>query len=497
MNQPPETAITAAAPAKAPLVRAIGVWQATALNVTMIVGAGVFLTVPLMLNELPGPYALLGWLAAGALIFVDGLIWSELGAALPASGGSYQYLLECFGRQRWGRLMAFLFIWQFLISGPLELASGLAAIAQFAPTLSTEFEQFDKAKTVTWTLWQSQKLAVSFGPARLLGFSVGLAIIALLWRNITTLGRLTVTFWVGVLGTIAWILIEGAIRFDPGMVLDLHGQHWPDDANPRFGTVMILAMYAYFGYYHVCYIGDEVHEPGKTVPRAILWSVVIVCVLFVGVHLAFVGTLPWYDLLKEENLPARFMQHIHGPWAASLVTALLIWCIFGSTFAGLLGYSRIPYGAAEQGHFFALFTRVHSEHRIPHLSLLLVGGLTLVWTFFDLENIIKAFVVTRILAQFVAQIFGVMILRRLQPELHRPYQIWLYPLPCVAALVGWLYMFCFADWFYIGLGTATIATGTIAYFVWSWHTGGWPFGPDEAEDRKNLPAPSTPVTDLP
>src|SRR5262245_5504074 len=88
----------------APLVRGIGPWQATALNVTMIVGAGVFGVIPDMLGVLPGPYALLGWVAAGALIFVDGLVWSELGAAMPGSGGSYQYLLECYGRDRWGRL---------------------------------------------------------------------------------------------------------------------------------------------------------------------------------------------------------------------------------------------------------------------------------------------------------------------------------------------------------------------------------------------------------
>src|SRR5438477_1425370 len=100
------------------LHRHFGLVQATALNITMIVGAGVFVTIPYMLLKLPGPYALLGWLGAGLLILVDGLIWSELGAMMPGSGGSYLYLLEAFGRHRWGRLAAFLFIWQFLISGP-------------------------------------------------------------------------------------------------------------------------------------------------------------------------------------------------------------------------------------------------------------------------------------------------------------------------------------------------------------------------------------------
>src|SRR5438445_9180777 len=160
-----------------PLVRGLGLWQAAALNITMIVGAGVFVTIPPMLGLLPGPYALLGWLAAGALILVDGLIWSELGAAIAGSGGSYQFLLECYGRERWGRLTAFLFIWQFLISGPLELGSALVATAQFAGALSPDFHDFNEEWTWKWVLWPEQGLAMSFGPARLLSFGLGLIII--------------------------------------------------------------------------------------------------------------------------------------------------------------------------------------------------------------------------------------------------------------------------------------------------------------------------------
>src|SRR5260370_26130054 len=136
------------------LQRHFGLLQATALNVTMIVGAGVFATIPFMLHELPGPYALLGWLFAGGVMLVDGMIWSELGAALPGSGGSYLYLLESYGRERWGRLMAFLFIWQFLISGPLEIAAGLLAIAPFSSGLSPDFAHFNEIRTRTVELWE-------------------------------------------------------------------------------------------------------------------------------------------------------------------------------------------------------------------------------------------------------------------------------------------------------------------------------------------------------
>jgi amino acid transporter len=457
------------------LTRGIGPWQATALNVTLIVGAGVFVTIPAMLGELPGPYALLGWLAAGALILVDGLIWSELGAAMPGSGGSYQYLLECYGRDRWGRLFAFLFIWQFLLSGPLELGSGLVAIAQFSTSLSPGFGEFNQAWTWKWVLWtdpENQDLAISYGPSRLLAFLIGFGIVVLLGRNITTLGRLTVTFWIGVMAAIGWILIEGAARFDPAVAFDFSGPAAtaPAGFGWKLGPAMILAIYSYLGYYNVCYIGDEVREPGRTIPRAIIGSALIVCVVFVGLHLAMLGTVPWTEVPTKDDsfsLPAEFMRRIHGPWAATLITLFLIWCCIGSVFAGLLGYSRIPYGAARQGHFFRVFAKVHETERIPHVSLWLVGGMMLVWTLFDLQSVINALIVTRILEQFVAQAVGVMLLRQTQPERPRPYRMWLYPLPCLLALVGWLYLYFSAGILYIGLGAATLIVGLLVFLVWS------------------------------
>jgi amino acid transporter len=480
------------------LERHFGLLQATALNVTMIVGAGVFITIPPMLTKLPGPYALLGWLAAGALMLVDGLIWSELGATLPGSGGSYLYLLECYGRQRWGRLMAFLFIWQFLISGPLEVASGLIAISQFSNALSPGFAAFNEAWT--WQVkpwadselaarWEVADVALSFGPSRLLALAIGVLILVLLYRRIAILGKLTVTFWLGVLAVIAWILVEGALRFNPAVAFDFSGKAAgrPEHFGTGLGEAMVLAMYSYLGYYNICYIGDEVRDPGRTIPRSILLSATLVLVLFVGLHLAMLGTVSWQAVPTEQpeldnfSLPAAFMERIHGPWAATLITLLLIWSCFGSAFAALLGYSRIPYGAARYGHFFAALGKVHPVHRIPHVSLLLVGALTLFWSFFSLDKVITAMIVTRILEQFIGQIFAVMLLRSREPQRPRPYRIWLYPLPCFLALAGWLYMYLSAGWAFILLGLSTLAAGGVVFLAWSWRRGGWPFGTGPSE----------------
>lgn len=473
------------------LQRHFGLVQATALNVTMIVGAGVFVTIPLMLEKLPGPYAMLGWLAAGALMLVDGMIWSELGATMPGSGGSYLYLLECYGRQRWGRLMAFLFIWQFLLSGPLEIASGLIAMAQFSNALSPDFAAFNKQYTWELVLSKRAGLAVSFGPARLLAFGLGITILILLYRRITALGVLTVTFWLGVLAAIAWLLLEGWPRFDPAVAFAFPTGpvfKGPADFGERLGGAMILAMYSYLGYYNVCYIGDEVRNPGRTIPRSIGISAVLVMVLFTSLHLALLGTISWREVPTDQDtysLVAEFMRRIHGDWAASLVTLLLLWSCFGSAFAALLGYSRIPYGAARYGHFFAVLGRVHPVHCIPHVSLFVIGGLTLLWSFFDLQNVINALITTRILEQFIGQIVGVVLLRQRQPERTRPYKIWLYPLPCALALVGWLYMYCAAGLLFIGLGVGTLLLGAGVFLLWARWSGGWPFLSDPGQPHED------------
>jgi amino acid transporter len=465
------------------LQRHFGLLQATALNITMIVGAGVFMTIPLMLKQLPGPYAILGWVFAGAVMLVDGLIWSEFAATLPGSGGSYLYLLESFGRNRWGRLMAFLFIWQFLISGPLELGSGFIVIADLSRSLSERFNAFDAAHLVRFVLWKDiapgSDLAMALSPSRGVALLLGCLLVVLLYRRITILGRLTVTFWLGVLAVIGWILVEGALHFDRAVAFKFTdgAASLPANFATGLGGAMRLAMYSYLGYYSVCYIGDEVRDPGRTIPRSILLSAVTVCVLFVLLHLAFLGTVPWDEALKSDDpLPAQFMSRLHGDWAVPLMSVLLIWSCLGSAFAGMLGYSRIPYGAARYGHFFSVFGRVHHVHAIPHVSLLLIGGLTLFWSLFTLDEVINALITTRIIEQFVGQIIGVVLLRRTQPERFRPYKMWLYPLPCALALIGWLYMYFTAPLLYIGLGLGTLVAGVGAFLVWARQTGGWPFG---------------------
>ena len=464
------------------LARGLGFWQATAVNVTQIVGAGVFVTVPLILGVLPGVYALLAWLVAGVLIVCDGMVWGELGAAMPAAGGSYHFLLESFGRSRWGRLMSFLFVWQILISGPLEVASGLVAAAQFSTAIDPAFKEWDARNTVRHEVViedaakpeDQKKVGVAFGPSRLFGLALGGLILVLLYRRVTTLGRMSVIFVVGVLALLGWILVEGAFRFDPALAFD--GGEKPPDLGLALGAGMGFAIYSYLGYYNVCYLGGEVRNPARTIPRAILVSALAVVVLFALTQLALTAVVPWREAAAEkDNLPALFMTRAHGPWAAVLVTLMLVGSCFASCFSGALGYSRVPFAAAQGGNFFRWFAAVHPRLKIPHRSLLLVGGMILVWSFFSLDALITALIATRILEQFVAQVFAVVLLRTRYPDRPRPWRMWLYPLPCAVALVGWLYVYATTGWLFIALGAVTLAAGVGVFLIRARRQREWPF----------------------
>ena len=109
---------------QAPLIRGIGLGSATALNMIDMIGVGPFITMPLIVSAMGGPQAMLGWILGALFAICDGLVWAELGAAMPGSGGSYRYLREIYGPHRLGRLISFLFIWQLSFSAPLSIASG-------------------------------------------------------------------------------------------------------------------------------------------------------------------------------------------------------------------------------------------------------------------------------------------------------------------------------------------------------------------------------------
>lgn len=444
------------------LERRFGLLQATALNMSNMIGIGPFITIPLLMTALGGPQALLGWLVALVIVIADGMVWAELGAMLPGSGGTYRYLREGFGSERFGRLMAFLFIWQFILSGPLEIASGYIGFANYARYILPDLSR-----------------SGAIGLATL----VGVVNIALLYRRIDSIGTLTVTLWVGTLLTTLAVIVTGAFNFDPAIAFDFPegAFHFSTGFLFGLGAAARVGIYDYLGYYNICYIGDEVRNPGRVIPRSILISVLTVAVIYIAINLSIIGVVPWREFVPNTAHPQSdfivsiFMERIYGSGFATAFTLLVLWTAFGSVFALLLGYSRIPYAAATDGTFFSVFARVHPEKRFPHISLLLIGVIAIVASTLSLGMVIDALITTRILIQFMGQIVAVALLRRDRPDLERPFRIWLYPMPNLVALAGWVFVFSTSGATVILFGLVTLGAGLGAFALWTWKTSQWPF----------------------
>jgi APA family basic amino acid/polyamine antiporter len=444
------------------LTRRFGLLSATALNMTNMIGVGPFITIPLLMSALGGPQAMLGWLVALVIVICDGMVWSELGAAMPGSGGSFHYLREAFGRERFGRLMAFLFVWQFVLSGPLEIASGYIGFAAYASYIW-------KGLTRPWAI------------ALVVG--VGLLNIALLYRRIHSIAKITVSLWTGTLVTVVAVIATGALHFDPGLAFDFPPGAF--DFSLGFflglGAASRVGIYDYLGYYDVCYIGDEVRDPGRVIPRSILISTAAVALIYMGINLSIIGVIPWREFVPASEHPessfvvSAFMERIYGSGVATIFTLLVLWTAFGSVFALLLGYSRIPFAAAESGYFFRAFARLHPTKGFPYVSLLVLGAISIVAGFFSLGTVIDALIVTRILVQFMGQVVGLMLLRRHAPQMPRPFRMWLYPVPALVALAGWIFVFATTPLRVILFGLAVLALGCVAFALWSWRTNRWPF----------------------
>jgi len=449
------------------LHRRFNMLSATALNMTNMMGAGPFITIPLLMSALGGPQAMLGWIVALVIVICDGMVWSELGAAMPGSGGSFNYLRESFGPARLGRLMGFLFVWQFVLSGPLEIASGYIGFAQYAQFLWAGL-------TRPWVI--------------ALVTVVGFINIALLYRRIQSIAKITISLWIGTLITVLAVILTGATHFNPKVAFDFP----PGAFNFSLGFFLGLGaasrigIYDYLGYYDVCYIGDEVENPGRVIPRSIIISTIAVALIYIGINFSIIGVVPWREFVPADQHPEAnfivsvFMDKIFGHGVATIFTLLVLWTAFGSVFALLLGYSRIPFAAAQSGYFFRVFSRLHPTKDFPYVSLLVLGVLSIIAGFFSLGTVIDALIVTRILVQFMGQIVGLILLRKNRPDMPRPYRMWLYPIPAVVALLGWIFVFATTQVSVILFGIAVLALGVAAFLLWSWNTKRWPFGLAEA-----------------
>lgn len=433
------------------LIRGLSLRQSVAVNMIDMVGIGPFITIPFVIGAMNGPQCILAWVLGAILSFADGCVWAELGAKWPQAGGSYAFLQHLYGK-KWGRYFSFLFIWQTSIQAPLVVASGAIGFAQYLTYLVPELGSVDVTER---TMAQ-----------RAVSGALVILLTALLYRKITTIGKISVFMGIVVGGTILWLIASGVSHFDSNLAFT-----YPEDAfdfTPVFffglGQASIKTIYSFLGYYNVCHLGGEIIEPEKNIPRSMFISIAGIAVLYLSMQIVILGVLPWQEAKDSQFIVSMYFEKIYGTTAAQIATGLVLFIAVSSLFAVLLGYSRIPYAAATDGNFFSFFAKLHPTKHFPHRSLLVLGAIAFVFSLlFKMKDVITAIITMRILVQFVGQSVGLLLYHQRNKNEVFPFRMWLYPLPPLLAIAVWLFVFYSAEARFMLGALGVIAAGTVVY----------------------------------
>jgi basic amino acid/polyamine antiporter, APA family len=475
------------------LARDVGLREATALNIIDMIGVGPFVTIPLIIHAMHGPQAMLGWVLGALLAMCDGLVWAELGASMPQAGGSYQYLKESYGAKKLGRLMSFLFVWQLIFSAPLSIASGCLGIARYAeyvwPALSHVFVDHTLSLKLGFLGAVDFRVFITNGTFVAMGSC--LLALWLLYRRVSVIGQMARYLSVGVLGAILLVIVAGLSHFNSARAFSFPAGAFDFSSGfiTGLGAAMLLATYDYWGYYNVCFLGAEIRQPERNIPRAILLSIVVVGVLYLVMNVSILGVLPWQELDQIGASESRYyiastlLQRTFGSWWGMFGTFLIMWTAFASVFSLMLGYSRVPYAAAQDGNFFRVYAKVHPKHRFPHRSLLTLGAVTTLFCMLRLQDLIAALVVIRIMVQFLMQVLGLLLLRARRPDFPRPFRMYFYPVPALLAALGFIYiLYARPNLREIRFGAVIALVGIVLFLARSWRRGEWPFSRQPAHD---------------
>ncbi|MFJ8506239.1 APC family permease [Streptomyces avermitilis] len=472
-------------PPEGGFVRRVGLFQATTINMSQMCGIGPFVTIPLMVAAFGGPQAVMGFVAGAVLALADGLVWAELGAAMPGSGGSYVYLRQAF-QYRTGRLMPFLFVWTAMLFIPLIMSTGVVGFVQYLGYLAP-----DMGRTT----------------GDLVGVGIIALVVMLLWRGIENIARITAVMWTVMIASVLLVIAAAASDFSahlaftyPAHAFEPAGGHfWVG-----FAAGLTIGIYDYLGYNTTAYMGAEIKDPGRTLPRSILFSILGIMAIYLLLQIGTLGVIDWHRMtdagdIASTSVASAVLEKTWGKGAADTVTVLILITAFASVFTGLLGGSRVPYDAARDRVFFRPYAKLHPRHRFPMLGLATMGVITaigfLIGRHTDLATLIQLLTTVMVIVQALSQIIALTVLRKRQPTLRRPYRMWLYPLPSGIALVGWLVIYGYADKNSPGRhpiewSLAWVALGCAAFVVWARLEKVWPFGPREiAEEYLTAPAP--------
>jgi amino acid transporter len=438
------------------LIRGMDLVQSTAVNMLNMIGIGPFITIGVIISAMGGPQAILGWFLGAVFSVCDGMVYAELGAAMPGAGGAYIYFREAFNARSWGHLISFLFLWQMLFVAPLGISAASVGFADYMHYVIP---------------------SLTHAGVGGVGACVCVFVTFLLYRPIKTVGRLSVVILAFVLIAMLWVITTGLFHMNTKMTLDFPPGAFHLSKAFFFGlaNATLVAMYNYGGYNNITYLGAEVKNPTKNIPRAIVLSVLVVAVLYLLMSVVIIGTIPWREAAVSHAVVSEFIGKIHGARAASLMTFLILAATLGGIFTMSLGYSRILYAAGAEGNFFKVLGGVHPKGHFPTVALLVINALAIPLCWFSLERLLSTFMIIQIVFQFIPQVIAIFAIRLYRKEIALPFKMWLYPLPAVVALIGWIYLAATPDQRqYLGTAAILLLLGLVAYFVRARILKSWP-----------------------
>lgn len=400
--------------------------QAVGLNTMNMFGTGPFITIPYCLASVDpmGPQAMIGYGLACLACMCDSMVWSECSTMWPNSGGTYTNLRMLYGEHTWGSLVSFLYVWQFFISCPAEIASGLIAMAEYLIYLAPG----------------------SFGYAERVGISVSGAVIlgALLYRKISDTGRVAIALWTVTSLCIIFVLAAGFSDFH-GEYLELPKKAFSGNLLRTLTVATRFGVYDMTGYYDVCFMAGVVQDPQRTVPISCTGTCCIVSLIYIFVYLAVLGHLDWVSFVEVYHddyagdrspfgIVSIFTESRCGRGLACFMTVAVSITIFGSIFSMLCGQVYVPKAAAEDGVFFKVFAYESKTYPgVAPVSLGVIIMLSICWCFFSLDLVINVLVTMLVLVQFIGQSIGLMYYRYSAPKPEQPdgWRMPFFPLPCI------------------------------------------------------------------
>jgi len=460
-----------------------GFWQAFGFNTMMMFGTGPFISIPYTVSSVdpPGPHALVGYSIALVACICDSLICGELGSMFPYSGGSATYLRHLYGKDSLGQLMSFMYLYQFLVAGPAEVASGFIAIAEYLVYFNSDVLGY----------WSR------------VGISLAALIVStlLLYRSNKEIGWVSVTLAAITIAAVVLAIIFGFINFNAEFLKVPEGAF---DGKPGKVLMSLAAatrfgVYDMTGYYDVCFMGDEVKNPRTTIPYSCITTAVVIGIIYLIVYVAVLGVLDWRVFQEtytddfdgiQVGIMSLFFEEVIGKGFAQFFTVVVVITIFGSVYSMMAGFQHLLYAGAKDGFFFDVFAKRHPTKDIPHVALITLAVLSGAWCFFSLDTVIDAMTTLLVFLQFIGQAIGLLYYRYVTPKEEQPdgWRMPLYPLPVIIQIVLFFFIFITSpSWLLYGgdpildFSVIFMALGVVLFLFRAKSKKQWPFLEEKAK----------------